>query len=71
MQLVSTAISCRYVWVGVASHLLSHRNTTPSPSPSLALFLGQIGWPELRAPAPDMRVGSWGVCVCGLWRWHA
>jgi hypothetical protein len=65
MQLVSNVIFCCYVWVGVASHLLTHRSTTPSPS--LPLFLGQIGWLELRAPAPDMRVGSLGVCVaCGV-----
>jgi hypothetical protein len=64
MQLVSSAISCRYVWMGVASHLLTHRNTAPFPSLPL-------GWQELRAPAPDMRVGSLGACVCGLWCWRA
>jgi hypothetical protein len=36
MQLVSSAISCRYVWVGVASHLLTYRNTNPSLSHSLS-----------------------------------
>jgi hypothetical protein len=31
MQLVSSAISCRYMWVGVASHLLTHRILLPVP----------------------------------------
>jgi hypothetical protein len=61
MQQVSSAISYRYMWVGVASHLLTYRNTNPSLS--LPLFLSQTGWQDCVHQHQACAWTAW-VCAC-------
>jgi hypothetical protein len=60
MQLVSSAISCRYVWVGVASHLLTYRNTNPSLSHSLSFSVKLDG----KSCVHQHQACAWAAWVC-------